>query len=460
MLACDYVTSLRAALPTLTKQEIKSLLWDLDDETAQAHLYDWPLWARDEQLPPAGEWFCWLILAGRGWGKTRTGAEYIRWRVETGQARRIALIGETAADVRDVLVEGESGLLALSPPWNKPHYEPSKRRLVWPNGAIATTYSGDSPDQLRGPQHDTAWADELAKWRYGEDAWNNLEFGLRLGDPRVVVTTTPRPIPLIKTLRDDEQTVRPTSNLSTHLNRANVSKRFVQRVIRKYAGTRLGRQELDAELLEDTPGALWTRSGIEATRVRRAPDLVRIVVGVDPATSAAGETGIAVGGKSADEHGYVLADETCSGDPAVWAPAVIRAYIHHQADKIVGERNQGGEMVAHVIRQTTTEVGGETIRGANLPIELVWASRGKHTRAEPVAILWSQKPPRGHMVGAFAALEDQCCTWVPGEESPNNMDAMVWAFADLFPNEMEIETPPPAIGGSRPHQTWKPRGLP
>jgi len=390
-----------------------------------------------------GQWYVWLILAGRGWGKTRTGAEYIRWRVESGQAKRIGLIAQTAADVRDVLIEGESGLLAVSPPWNRPRYEPSKRRLTWPNGTQATTFSGDEPDQLRGPQHDTVWADELAKWRYAEDAWANMEMGLRLGiDPRVVVTTTPRPIPLIKTLRDDEETVRPVTNLSTHINRANVSERFVRRVIRRLAGTRLGRQELDAEILEDTPGALWTRSGIEATRVARAPDLVRITIGVDPSSGGAdGETGIVGCGKDAREHGYVLKDATAGGDPAEWAPAVIRTFVELQADKIVAEKNQGGAMVEHVIRQTSVEIGGVTIHGRNLPIELVWASRGKHTRAEPIAILWSQKEARGHYVGAWPELEDQCCTWVPGEDSPDRMDAKVWAMSDLFPNE----DPPPAL---------------
>lgn len=414
----------------------KTILATLTPAEKAALFYLWPFWARAEQLPPEGDWYVWLILAGRGWGKTRTGAEYIRSRVETGQARRIGLVAETAADARDVIVEGESGLLAVCPPWNRPKYEPSKRRLTWPNGAIATTYSGDDPDQLRGPQHDTVWADELAKWRYCADAWANMEMGLRLSDdPRVVVTTTPRPIPLIRELRDDIETVRPTVNLSTHLNRANVSERFVRRVIRRLAGTRLGRQELDAEILDDVPGALWTRSGIEATRVRSAPALARIVIGVDPGAGGAdGETGIIGCGKSTDNHGYVLADYTSSGDPAEWAPAVIRAYVELRADKIVAERNNGGPMVAHVIRQSSVEINGVMIRGANLPIELVWASRGKQTRAEPAAILWSPKEQRGHYVGAWPALEDQCCTWVPGEGSPDRMDAKVWALADLFPD--------------------------
>jgi phage terminase large subunit-like protein len=766
--------------------QARAAIQELEPREAAALLADWPLWARAEQLAPPGDWYVWLILAGRGWGKTRTGAEFVRWRVESGRFGRIGLIGQTAADVRDVLVEGESGLLAISPTWSRPKYEPSKRRLTWPNGAIATTYSGDAPDQLRGPQHDTVWClvgetlvlmgdgtqkrladiragdyvqtrqgpkrvcahaltkqnaevyllhtmdgrsiigtadhpvwvigkgfipiasiiegesvcvthasamtikpgtsenrraittlpwlcsiaqsgklqtarspkgrisiistatkqitglitsnclpivsiarfiirkswhrikskhtktrlhqepatpqsgwnkhlsvlfaavsiiallrtrratvrrrvskphdparfkvssenasiaesnttqrnvhndivqgnatrghresgqhlwsrvkslvtsvacfsrrtdrtrasvadhapcvttqtidtverltrrrdvydiavedareffangilvhncDELAKWRHAQDCWDNMEMGLRLGsDPRVVVTTTPRPIPLIVALRDDPQTARPTTNLSTHVNRQNVSERFVRRVITKYAGTRLGRQELDAEILDDVPGALWTRSGIEASRVRHAPQLIRVVVAVDVSSGGVdGETGIVGAGKDAYEHGYVLRDDTCSGDPAEWAPAVIRCFIELEADLIVCEKNQGGLMIEHVIRQTTVEIGGVTIRGANLPIELVWASRGKQTRAEPISILWSQTPPRGHYVGALPELEDQCCTWVPGEDSPDRMDAKVWALTALFPNEVESDESP-AVGGSRPLQ--------
>jgi phage terminase large subunit-like protein len=445
---------LKNVLPQLQRSEIQEIVQELSDDTAYALLCDWELWAREEQLPPEGDWYVWMILAGRGWGKTRTGAEYIRHRVERCNARRIGLIGQTAADVRDVIVEGESGILAVSPPWNRPVYEPSKRRLTWPNGAVATTYAGDSPDQLRGPQHDTVWCDELAKWRYAQECWDNMEMGLRLGsDPRAIVTTTPRPIPLILTLRSDPQTVRPTTNLSTHINRANVSARFVERVLNKYSGTRLGRQELDAEILEDTPGALWTRSGIEATRIypRDLPDLDRITIGVDPSTGGVdGETGIIGAGKDRNEHGYVFADYTSSGDPAEWAPEVIRAYIELKADKIVAEKNQGGAMVAHVIRQTTVEIHGVTVRGANLPIELVWASRGKHTRAEPISMLWAPKEQRGHYVGAFPELEDQCCTWVPGEDSPDRMDAKVWALTDLFPNEADADDSAPASGGARP----------
>jgi phage terminase large subunit-like protein len=409
-------------LPPATRQ---ALIQQLDPRDAETLLYDWDFWARAEQLAPAGTWFIWLLLAGRGWGKTRTGAEWIRSRVESGNYGRIALIGQTAADVRDVIIEGESGLLAVSHPQFMPKYEPSKRRVTWPNGAIATTYSGDEPDQLRGPQHDTAWCDELAKWKYAQLAFDNLEFGLRLGpNPQVAVTTTPRPIPLIKAIKADTQTVSPTTNLSTYVNVANVSPKFIQRVIKKYEGTRLGRQELNAEILEDTPGALWKRDQIEALRVRSHPDLVRIVVAVDPPATSEGdeaaEAGIIVAGVGTDGHGYVLDDSSQQGTPSEWASAAITAYHKFRADRIVAERNNGGDMVGHTIH--SVEKG--------LPVTLVWASRGKQTRAEPVSALYEQK--RIHHVGSFAQLEDQMCTWVPGMKSPDRMDALVWAITELL----------------------------
>lgn len=452
MHAADSLPALRAVLPTLTTAELTAALADLDDESAEVLLYDWPLWARAEQLPPAGAWFCWLILAGRGWGKSRTGAEWVRSRVESGRFSRIALIGETAADVRDVMVEGESGLLAVCPPWNKPKYESSKRRITWPNGAIATTYSGEDPDQLRGPQHDTVWADELAKWRYAEDAWSNMEFGLRLGDdPRVTVTTTPRPIPIVRQLLADPGTVRPTTNLSTSVNKANVSARFVERVVNRYAGTRLGRQELDAEVLDDTPGALWTLSQIEKGRVRQHPDLVRVHVGVDPPATSGGECGIVAAGEGVDQHGYIIADDSMSGSPAEWGEQVIATFIRTRADRIVPEVNQGGEMVEHTIRMASAEVDGVTYRGANLPIEPVRATRGKYIRAEPIAVLYGNEklPIRVHHVGAFALLEGELTTFVPGNPSPNRLDAHVWALTSLFPNEEPVRPGIVAQGKSR-----------
>jgi phage terminase large subunit-like protein len=256
---------------------------------------------RANQLPPDGDWRVWLLLAGRGFGKTRTGAELIRARAMALAARRLALVAPTAGDARDIMVEGESGILAISPPWERPRYEPSKRRLTWPNGAIATLFSADEPERLRGPQHDAAWCDELASWRYPE-AWDMLMLGLRLGaDPRVVVTTTPQPTKLIRDLIADPTVV--VTRGTTHENRANLAPVFLGQIVRRYQGTRLGRQELEAEILEDVPGALWNRGMIEATRASRAPALIRVVVAIDPAvssTAGADETGIIVAGKDED----------------------------------------------------------------------------------------------------------------------------------------------------------------
>jgi len=329
----------------------------------------------------------WLLLAGRGFGKTRVANEWVRYRVESGQAQRIALVARTAADVRDVVVEGESGLLAISPPWNRPTYEPSKRRLTWPNGAIATTYSGDQPDQLRGPQHDTALADELAAWRYPE-AWDQLMFGLRLGnDPRVVVATTPRPTPIVKKLAAHRRGV--VTRGSTLENVANLAPVFLDNILETYQGTRLGRQELDAEILDDNPGALWKRDQIEALRVNAAPALKRVIVAVDPsATSGGDETGIVVAGIGADDQGYVIDDLSLQGSPHEWASRAVGAYHTQQADRLIGETNNGGEMVELTIRTVDK----------NVSYKGVHASRGKRTRAEPVAALYEQCLALGTLV--------------------------------------------------------------
>lgn len=404
-------------------------LTSLSKAEQAALLYTWEWWARPEQLAPPGDWYCWLILAGRGWGKTRTVTELVRSRVEAGTARRIALIGQTAADVRDVIVEGESGILAVSPPWCRPKYEPSKRRLTWPNGAIATTYSGDEPDQLRGPQHDLALCDELAKWRFGQAAWDNMEFGLRLGhNPQVIVATTPRPIPIIKALKADPQTVMPMTNLSTYVNIDNVAPRFVQRVVRRYEGTRLGRQELHAQILEDTPGALWNRAQLEMLRVTKAPPLQRVVTGIDPSNTSGGdEAGVITAGigmctckGKSEQHGFLLDDASLQGSPTQWASAGVTAYHKFKADRLVAESNNGGEMVAVTIG---------TITGAP-PVKLIHASRGKYTRAEPIASLYEQG--KVHHVGAFPQLEDEYCSWLPGDNSPNRLDAAVWALTELM----------------------------
>jgi phage terminase large subunit-like protein len=301
------------------------LIAALTPAEARALLYEWAFWARPNQLPPDGEWRVWLVLAGRGFGKTRTGAEMIRARVTARTAHRLALVAPTAGDARDVMVEGESGILAVSPPWERPRYEPSKRRLTWPNGAIATLFSADEPERLRGPQHDAAWCDELATWRHPE-AWDMLMFGLRLGtDPRVVVTTTPRTTSLIRGLIADPTVI--VTRGTTYENRANLASAFFGQIIRKYQGTRLGRQELEAELLEDVPGALWNRGMLEGSRVRAAPPLIRVVVAIDPAASSterADETGIIVAGKDAGGRGWVLADASGRYQPTEWAKTAVR----------------------------------------------------------------------------------------------------------------------------------------
>lgn len=409
-------------LALLPPDEREAFFAECTPEELAALEYDWlGFWARPSQRPPAGNWKAWLVLAGRGFGKSRIGAEQvILWAQHPKQ--RIALVAETAADARDVLVEGESGVLACAPPWCAPKYEPSKRRLTWPNGTVATTYSGDAPEQLRGPQHHHAWCDEVAKWKYAQDAWDNLELGLRLGDhPQIVATTTPRPIPLLRQLLADSGTV--VTRGSTYENTVNLAPSFKERILSKYEGTRLGRQELHAELLDDAPGALWTRSLIEETRVRDVPPLQKIVIGLDPGHDA----GIIAVGLGEDGHGYVLEDLSLSGSPATWAGQAIAGYHKYKANAIIAETNHGGEMVITTIATQDPRVATRK----------VWASQGKYARAEPVSALYEKG--RVHHVGMFAALEDQMCSWVPGEgmPSPNEYDACVWALTDLMLGEEE-----------------------
>lgn len=425
----------------------------LSPATAETILRDWEIWARDQQLPPSGAWSTWLLLAGRGFGKTRTGAEWIHQRVRDGIARRIALVSATAADVRDTMVEGPAGILATAHPSTRPRYEPSKRRLTWPNGATATTFSADEPERLRGPQHDTAWCDELAAWRYPDDAWDNLAFGLRLGDPRAVVTTTPRPIPLVKALLKDPSTR--TTRGSTYDNAANLAASALTKFKRKYEGTRLGRQELFAELLEDTPGALWTLATIERNRVRVAPDLVRVAVAVDPqvadpsrTTEDSAETGIVAGGIAADGDGYVLRDESGHYSPGEWGERSVLLFDELSADVIVVEDNQGGAMAEHVLTTAAAALHrAERRTSAHVHVMRVHASRGKQTRAEPVAALDEQG--RIHHVGTLRHLEDQMCTWVPGEKSPDRMDARVWLLTHLMLDVGVPSDPGFSRGGKR-----------
>jgi phage terminase large subunit-like protein len=416
----EILADLDAQMPGFSAEVVAGL----SEAERFAAMYDWSVWRRPKQATPGGDWRVWLILAGRGFGKTRTGAEFVREQVISGKVGRVALVGATAADVRDTMIEGESGLLAVFPPEERPRYEPSKRRVTFHNGATASAFSADEPDRLRGPNHDLAWADELAAWRY-VDAWDQLMLGLRLGDhPRVVVTTTPRPTELIRRLaRSDDGTVHVTTG-STYENSANLAPDFIAEMRRRYEGTRLGRQELEAQILDDVEGALWDRAVIDETRVTNTPPLRRIVVAIDPAVTSgekSDETGIVVAGVAQNGEAYVLDDRTMRASPSDWASAAIAAYHRHNADMIVAEANQGGDLVESVLRAVDPRV----------PIHLVRASRGKRTRAEPVAAIYEQR--RAHHVGFFPELEDQLCSWVPDiGSSPDRLDALVWALTDLI----------------------------
>jgi len=403
----------------LPSEEFDAINWWLVDE------------ARDKQIIPAGDWFTWLLRSGRGFGKTRTGAETVQQWVRDGY-KRIALIGQTKADVRDTMVEvGDSSLMKITTPELRPAYEPSKRRVTFPNGAMCIIYSGDEPDQLRGPQHEKAWVDELAKFKYPQETWDNLEFGLRIGDkPQVVVTTTPRPIKIIKDILADPRTINTVG--SSYENEENLSPIFIERVIRKYEGTHLGKQEIHGQIMEDVPGALWNRNMIEAGRVNVFSRLFRVGVGVDPHATS-GETGIIVAGIARIDnviHGYILEDSTMGGKPEQWGSAVVAGYNRHDADIIVGEINNGGDMIENTIRNVD---GGRTVN-----YKTVRASRGKYTRAEPISALYGNPtndppiPSRVHHVGFFPELEDQMCSYIPGNDSPNNMDAAVWILTELM----------------------------
>ena len=394
-----------------------AVLGALSEPEKAALRYIWRLHARKNQLPPPGDWLTWLVMAGRGYGKTRTGAEWVRMRVEAGEAQRIALVGRTPADARDVMVEGESGILSVFPSDLKPDYEPSKRRITFHTGAVATVYSSENPDQLRGPQQDTAWVDELGTFKH-QEAFDNLQMGLRLGNPRQIVTTTPRPVRVLRDLLEDTDAV--VTRGTSYENRANLAPAFFPQVIARYEGTRRGQQEIEGLLLDEVPGALWTR---EMVRYQDPPEMRRVVVGVDPSISDgedAAECGIVVAGEGVDGKFYVLADCSLRGSPARWGRAVVDAWLDKGADRVVAEENQGGKMVELTLR---------TIE-ADIPYRGVHASVGKQARAEPVSALYEQG--RVFHAKPFDELEDQLTNWVPGEgESPDRLDAMVWALTEL-----------------------------
>ncbi|MDX1779811.1 MAG: terminase family protein [Thalassovita sp.] len=407
-----------------------------DELLALPYLFEF--WALDHQLPPAGDWRAWVIMGGRGAGKTRAGAEWVRSMVEgarpgdPGRARRVAIVGETLDQAREVMVFGESGILACSPPDRRPDWQAGRRMLSWPNGAVAQIYSAHDPDSLRGPQFDAAWVDELAKWPKAQESWDMLQFGLRLGEhPQVCVTTTPRNVAVLKNILKLGSTV--VTHAPTEANRAHLAESFLAEVQERYAGTRLGRQELDGVLLEDTEGALWTSAMIEAQRVDRVPDLDRIVVAVDPpVTGHAGsdDCGIVVVGAVSqgpvqDWRAYVLEDASLAASgPAQWARAAISMMEKWGADRLVAEVNQGGDLVEAVIRQVDPLV----------PFTKVHAARGKAARAEPVAALYEQG--RVFHARGLGALEDQMCAMTAqgfqGKGSPDRVDALVWALHDLI----------------------------
>lgn len=392
----------------------------------------WRLNGRYEQKPPPGDWRTWLVMGGRGSGKTRAGAEWVHW-VASGAATplRVALVAETLADGREVMVDGVSGLWRIAR-HRRPTFEISRRRLVWPNGSVAQLFSSEDPESLRGPQFDLAWCDELGKWKHAQETWDMLQFGLRLGtDPRQVVTTTPRAIPLLKAIIADPGTV--ATRLSTAANAGNLAPGFIKAMAARYGGTRLGRQELDGELIEDREDALWSREMLERLRIRQPGPLGRIVVAVDPPAAERAKNsccGIVVAGMEAAEmknggRAVVLADlSVANASPGTWGEAVVRAVKRFQADRVVAEVNQGGDMVTAILR---------TIDPA-LPVTTVRATRGKYLRAEPVAALYEQ----GRVVhaGTFAALEDQMCDFGPdglsGGRSPDRLDALVWALTSLM----------------------------
>ena len=410
---------------------------DLTEGELRALPYLFEFWAFEHQLPPKGDWRTWVILGGRGAGKTRAGAEWVRSQVEgampmdPGRARRLALVGETIDQVREVMIFGDSGILACSPEDRRPTWEAGRKRLVWPNGAIATVHTAYDPEGLRGPQFDAAWVDELAKWPKAQETWDMLQFALRLGeDPRVCVTTTPRNVDVLKRLLDSPSTM--STHARTEANRANLADSFLEEVRARYAGSRLARQELDGVLLADAEGALWTNAAVEKARVRSFPELDRVVVAVDPSiTSGASsdECGIVVAGvtmKGAPQEwrAYVLADCTVSqASPAEWARAAIKAMKDFGADRLVAEVNQGGQMVGEVIKQVDPMV----------PFKAVHAARGKVARAEPVAALYEQG--RVCHAGTFDELEDQMVQMTTrgyqGSGSPDRVDALVWALHEL-----------------------------
>ena len=430
-LALPEPASLASRLAALAPADLDEALRGVSDRHALEVLHDWEFWARPSQREPIGEWFVWLLLTGRGFGKTRVGAEFSRKRA--AMYPRGALVGQTVRDVREVMVEGESGVLATSPPWFRPEWEPSKRKLTWPNGALALAFTAEEPRELRGPQHYWAWGDEPAEWQYDE-AWDNLQLGCRLGpDPRVLLTSTPKPVPMIRKLTDQHARADPTvvvTGGSTFENVENLAPLYIERVVRRFIGTRLEAQELLGLLVEDNPDAPLTRDLIEAGRIWRLPEggLREVVVAVDPAGArgeANAETGIVAGGKwqVGDQwHAVVLQDASLHGSPEEWAVEAIRTLNGNRGDRIVGEKNYGGDMVESTIRAVDGRV----------KVTLVSATRGKARRMEPVVALYEQGLV--HHLGRLPRLEDQWCQIAKfdADALQDRRDACVWLVTELL----------------------------
>ena len=437
--------SVAEKLADLSPDERAEVMAQIPPDEAQRLLHDWRgFLARPEQIAPDGDWDIWLVLAGRGFGKTETGAQWVREQVEAG-VKSIALIAETQKDLEEVMV---ARLLAIYPEDQRPKVRYKPVRITWPNGAVALGYNGTEPDQLRGPEFEAAWLDELAKYRYARETWDMLQFGMRLGNPRQIVTTTPRPTELIKSIVTGKEGKVAVTRGRTEDNASNLAGKFLDKIKARYEGTRLGRQELNGEILGDMPGALWTQSSIDAHRLSNVPELGRIVVGVDPAVTGeedSDEHGIIVAGAAehhGDQRGFVIEDGSIKGSPNDWAKRAISLYRLWQADCIVVEVNQGGDMVAQTLRTVDPDVNIREVR----------ATRGKHVRAEPIAALYEQG--KIAHVGQFAELESQMTQTTnagfQGAGSPDRMDAMVWAFTELFPGLTEV---------IRAHEPYEPLDL-
>lgn len=439
-------------LADLSSDDQAEFIQTLDEGEAGKLLTTWEGWlARPSQIRPAGSWAYWLLKAGRGFGKTRTGAETVRAWISEGE-EFVNFIGATADDARDIMIEGESGIMKICPKDERPEYKKHESKLVWPNGATSLIFTADKPDRLRGKQHSKAWADELAAWRYLE-SWDQLKLGLRLGKlPQVVITTTPRPLKLLIELMKDPKCV--VTNGTTYDNRSNLASGFFEDIIKKYEGTRLGRQELNAELLDDYPGALWSRKNIDEHRKSPSalPDFKRIGVAVDPSVSnheGSDETGIICGGIGEDGHAYIWSDDSGRMGTAEWANKAVNRYLSDGADFVVAEVNQGGDLVEDALRTVDP----------NVRVKKVHASRGKYIRAEPIGALYEQG--RVHHVGRLDTLEDQMCLFTADFDrksqgfSPDRVDALVWLLTELFPSitkrprrEKKVRTTPHSQHGN------------